>query len=259
MLRTHWRLLHSLPLGGAENMAVDEALMSRARDTGEWTLRVYSWARPTISFGRNEAALRHYDPERIRARHLDVVRRPTGGRAILHDREITYSVTAPVADAGDLRASYERINRLLVAALAKLGVQARIADRETRGATPGPAPCFNEPWAGELTVGGRKLAGSAQWRSNGALLQHGSILVDDDQSTLTQLWLEPRSRIPSPATLTGALGRAPAAAELYGALGSAVRELEDPCAEPLSPDEHLRAQASTLVVHYADDAWTWSR
>ena len=259
MPSTHWRLLQTPPSDGAENMALDEALMSRARETGEWTLRVYSWSRPTISFGRNEAARRNYDPQRIQARRLDVVRRPTGGRAILHDREITYSVTAPAADAGDLRASYDRINRLLVAGLARLGVEARVADRETRGATPGPAPCFNEPWAGELTLGGRKLAGSAQWRSGGALLQHGSILVDDDQSVLTQFWIEPRTRIPAPATLSEALGRPPAAEDLYEALGSAVRELEDPCAEPLLIDDRLRAQAASLVVHYADDAWTWSR
>ena len=259
MLRPHWRLLLTSASGGAENMALDEALMSRARETGEWTLRVYSWSRPTISFGRNEAARRHYDAARIRDRGLSVVRRPTGGRAILHDREITYSVTAPVSGAGDLRASYERINQLLVAGLARLGVDARVAERDTRGAAPGPAPCFNEPWAGELTLGGRKLAGSAQWRSNGALLQHGSILVEDDQTLLTRFWIEPRSEIPAPATLASALGRAPAAEDFYVALASAVRELEDPCAEPLNPDDQLRAQAATLVVHYADDAWTWYR
>ena len=259
MLRTRWRLLLTPAAAGAENMALDEALMDRARESGEWTLRVYSWSRPTISFGRNEAARRHYEPERIRSRGLAVVRRPTGGRAILHDREITYSVTAPVTDAGDLRASYDRINRLLVAGLARLGVQARVAERETRGATPGPAPCFNEPWSGELTLGGRKLAGSAQWRSNGALLQHGSILVEDDQSVLPQFWIDPPASIPAPATLAAALGRAPAAQDLYDALASAVRDLEDPCAEPLIEDDRLRAHAERLVVHYADDSWTWYR
>lgn len=259
MLRTHWRLLLSPAFGGAENMALDEALMARARETGEWTLRVYTWSRPTISFGRHEAARRHYDPNRIRSRGLAVVRRPTGGRAILHDREITYSVTAPVADAGDLRASYERINRLLLAGLAELGVHAKVTEREMRGAVPGPAPCFNEPWGGEITLGDRKLAGSAQWRSNGALLQHGSILVEDDQSILTELWTESRSRIPAPATLASALGRAPAAEDLYEALASAVREIEDPCAEALLPDDRLRAHAASLVVHYADESWTWYR
>lgn len=259
MLRTRWRLLLTPAAAGPENMALDEALMSRARETGEWTLRVYSWSRPTISFGRNEAALRHYEPQRIRARGLAVVRRPTGGRAILHDREVTYSVTAPVADAGDLRASYDRINRLLLSGLARLGVEARVAVRETRGATPGPAPCFNEPWGGELTLGGRKLAGSAQWRSDGALLQHGSILVEDDQSVLTEFWTDPPAAIPAPATLAAALGRAPGAEDLFGVLSTAVRELEDPCAEPLYEDDRLRAQAERLVVHYADDRWTWYR
>jgi len=259
MPRTRWRMLLTPAAGGAENMALDEALMSRARETGEWTLRVYSWSRATISFGRNEAARRHYDPERIGARDLAVVRRPTGGRAILHDREITYSVTAPAADAGDLRASYDRINTLLLTGLARLGVDARVAERETRGVTPGPAPCFAEPWAGELTLGGRKLAGSAQWRSSGAMLQHGSILVEDDQSVLTELWAEPRSRIPAPATLASALGRPPTPEELYEALAYAVREIEDPCAESLIPDDRLRADAASLVVHYADEAWTWSR
>ena len=96
MSASSWFLLQSGPGQYAFNMALDEALMSRARQTGEWTLRVYSWSRPTISFGRNEAARRHYDADRIRARRFSVVRRPTGGRAILHDREITYCVTAPV-------------------------------------------------------------------------------------------------------------------------------------------------------------------
>src|SRR5262245_57411885 len=107
-----WRFFATPPASGAENMAVDEALMERARTTGEWVLRVYSWAAPCVSFGRNQTARGRYDIERIRERGLDVVRRPTGGRAILHDPEITYSVTAPVGGAGDLRDSYSRINRV---------------------------------------------------------------------------------------------------------------------------------------------------
>ena len=112
-----WRLLHSLPGSGAENMALDEALMCYARDTGRWVLRVYSWRAPTLSLGRNQTARGGYDLERLADRGIAVVRRPTGGRAILHDREVTYSVVGPVADAGDLRESYGRINRLLLAGL----------------------------------------------------------------------------------------------------------------------------------------------
>src|SRR5262249_51299004 len=109
-----WRLITTPPMRGAENMALDEALMHRAAATGEWVLRVYSWSAPTMSLGRNQTARARYALDRLRADDVDVVRRPTGGRAILHHREITYSVTAPLATAGDLRTSYERINRLLL-------------------------------------------------------------------------------------------------------------------------------------------------
>jgi len=259
MSGVHWRLFIDSPASGAENMARDHALMERAAASGEWMLRVYAWRAPTVSLGRNQTARGLYDLERIRARGIGVVRRPTGGRAILHDREITYSVTAPTEAAGDLHASYERINRLLVHALRGLGVDARIAAPTSRAASPGLAPCFDEPAAGELTVNGRKLAGSAQWRAGGALLQHGSILIADDQSLLNQLTITERPPIPTPATLGEALGRAPEFREIAGALTEAVRQLEDPAAEPFTADEGFRARTSALVVRYMDDAWTWRR
>jgi lipoate-protein ligase A len=233
--------------------------MSRARETGEFTLRVYSWATPTLSLGRNQSARRLYDIDRIRARGLRVVRRPTGGRAILHHREITYSVTAPAADAGDLHESYGRINRVLVAGLDRLGVRTEIASPAGRAVPPGPAPCFDAPSTGELVLDGKKLAGSAQWRSDGALLQHGSILVEDDQSTLAELTLEAQRPIPTPATLAGALGHTPSPREVADALADAVKEIEDPRVTELSLEPEIRARAAALVVHYDDDAWTWRR
>lgn len=259
MPRQTWRLIVTPPASGAENMALDEALMDRARDTGEWVLRVYSWSGPTISLGRNQSARGRYDLARVRELGLGVVRRPTGGRAILHDREITYSVTAPVQGAGDLRESYDRINRLLLSALRSLGVAATVASPTSRSATPGMAPCFDEPASGELTLDGRKLAGSAQWRSDDALLQHGSILVADDQSLLATLALDGPTTITAPATLTDALGSAPELSDVAAALADAVRSLEDATARELVIDEDLRARASALVVRYVDDAWTWRR
>ena len=257
--RPSWRLITTPPASGAANMALDEALMSRARATGEWVLRVYTWSTPTISLGRNQSALGRYDLDAIARRTLSVVRRPTGGRAILHDREVTYSVTAPVDSAGDLAESYQRINRLLLEALASLGVQATMAAPATRASAPGMAPCFDEPSAGELVVDGRKLAGSAQWRSEGALLQHGSILVADDQSTLTDLALGPMRDIPAPATLAATMGRVPSVTEVAGALADAVRAVEDPQASELVVDARLRAEADALVVRYLDERWTWRR
>jgi lipoate-protein ligase A len=259
MAKPTWRLLLTPAAGGAQNMALDEALMSRARETGEFTLRVYSWSIPTLSLGRNQSARRVYNLERVRARGLSVVRRPTGGRAILHHREITYSLTAPAEDAGDLRASYDRINRVLVAGLQRLGVETEIAAAVGRAAPPGPAPCFDSPSAGELVLDGKKLAGSAQWRSDGALLQHGSILVEDDQSALAELTLDPQRPVPTPATLAAALGHTPTPRDVADALADAVREIEDPQAEDLSLEPEIRARAAALVVHYEDDEWTWRR
>lgn len=242
-------------------MALDEALMGRARASGEWTLRLYAWSAPTISLGRNQSAMRHYDRDRIRRQGIAVVRRPTGGRAILHHREITYSVTAPASDAGSERESYGRINHLLVRALDNLGVRADVAPRGERARSPDATPCFERPAEGELTFDGRKLAGSAQWRSDGALLQHGSILVGDDQGRLSDFALadRPPVPIPEPATLSKAMGRVPSLDEAAAAFGAAVRDLEDPGADTMFVDDELRARASSLIVQYSDDSWTWRR
>jgi lipoyl(octanoyl) transferase len=255
---SRWRLLATPPASGAENMALDEALMDRARETGERVLRVYSWSTPTISLGRNQTARGHYDLDRIRAEGIDMVRRPTGGRAILHHREVTYSVTAPVGPADDLRSSYDRINRLLIGALDSLGVSAVLAAPGKRAVSPGIAPCFDEPSAGELTVDGRKLAGSAQWRLDGALLQHGSILLADDQSALAS-FTTGSAPIPKPATLESVRTAPTSLAMVADALFASVRSQEDSCAHRLEMEQSLRARASALVVRYLDDAWTWRR
>ena len=256
-----WRLLLTGPMSGADNMALDEALMERARRTGEAVLRVYTWARPTLSFGRNQTARGSYCPALAARREVAVVRRPTGGRAILHHREVTYSVTAPVT-AERPRASYERINRLLLDGLSRLGVAASLADPAARAPLPGVAPCFETPSEGEVVLAGRKLVGSAQWREAGALLQHGSILVDDDQTMLATLSTAPLPTVPPPATLRAALGRAPSAGDVARALSDALRAREDAEAAPLAEDDALRVLrelGAAARARYADDAWTWRR
>jgi lipoate-protein ligase A len=240
-------------------MALDEALMARARRIGETVLRVYAWSAPTLSLGRNQRAVGVYREEALAERGIRVVRRPTGGRALLHDREITYSVTAPCEESGALLTEYGRINALLTSALGALGVPVVIAHPATRAAAPSAAPCFAEPALGELTLNGRKLVGSAQWRDRGALLQHGSILVDDDQSSIAGIMREPGPPTPAPATLRDALGRAPVMAEVGDALFDAVRALADPDARPLELDDALVQDAARVAVRYRDDAWTWRR
>ena len=240
-------------------MALDEALMARARRTGEAVLRVYGWSQPTLSLGRNQRAAGLYDRRALAERGVDVVRRPTGGRSLLHHREITYSVTAPCAPSGTLLAEYARINALLSSALVALGVPIVVAAPSTRAAAPSAVPCFAEPARGELTLDGRKLVGSAQWRDRGALLQHGSILVDDDQSSIVGLMRDAVPAPPAPATLRDALGRAPVLAEVAEALFGAVRSLADPDARTLDVDDELSREASGIAARYRDDAWTWRR
>ncbi len=256
---TCWRLLASPPATGAENMALDHALMERARASGDILVRVYAWSRMTLSLGRHQTARGRYDRDAARARGVHFVRRPTGGRAVLHHREITYCVAAPERTLGALRESYRRINRLLVAALRRLGVPAE----EVRAVGPAPqpsvAPCFEEPVAGEIVANGRKLVGSAQWRDRGALLQHGSILVDDDQSLASRLLLPPGAAPPPPATLRDLLGRAPTVGEVASALGHALADTEQVTPLIMETDPALSSAARALTAHYESDAWTWRR
>jgi lipoate-protein ligase A len=253
-----WRHLVTPAASGAWNMAFDEALLHRARETGETVLRVYTWSAPTLSLGRNQRAAGLYDLELARARGVEFVRRPTGGRAVLHHREITYSVTAPVSDA-NLRDSYERINALLVRALRILGVDVSVATNEQPAPLPDASPCFEVPTVGELTFRGRKLVGSAQWREDGALLQHGSILIDDDQRLIAQLSRGMPSPSVEPATLREALGRAPDGYEIAEALIDATSESGDDPGALLVPDAELLGRAGMLEARYSSSDWTWRR
>ena len=240
-------------------MAIDHALMDRARRTGESVLRVYSWAFPVLSLGRNQRARDVYDDAQLTQRGVSVVRRPTGGRALLHHREVTYSVTAPASTTEPLGATYGRVNALLLEALAAIGVSAALANRSVRSRMPTSTPCFAEPAKGEIVVDGGKLAGSAQWRDGGALLQHGSIIVDDDQVTIPFLMREPVDPSPPPATLRQILGRAPHVAEIAEALFASVRRLEDAAAAALSPAEIDSLDTDSHLTLYRDSAWTWRR
>lgn len=283
-----WAVLVTPPLSGADNMALDHALMLRAARTGEATLRIYTWRTPTLSFGRHEAAIAMYDRAAIEAEGLAVVRRPTGGRAVLHDDEITYSVTAPlsaehpgsssggapgVARRAHARALYTAINHLLLQGLARLGVAAEIASGDsaaTRPRSPGTGPCFDAASEGELVVGGRKLIGSAQWREDGAVLQHGSMLISSHRARLAALSARglPVPAIPIPtAALRELLPRVPSPGEVAAAIGAvlddALATAGAPAARVIPPgdetDAMTAAMSAALRDRYEDEAWTWRR
>lgn len=237
-------------------MAVDAGLVDRARTSGEAVLRVYAWARPTLSFGRHERARGRFASGTLAASGVDAVRRPTGGRVLLHDREVTYSVTAPVPHGEPLRESYRAINRFLLDALRRLGVQATEAD-PTPTPRPGSAACFAQPGAGELVVGGRKLVASAQVRERDALLQHGSILLADDQGRIAALADAPLTPAVPAATLADVLGAPPSYGEVRDALAAALTAWCG-AAEPL--EAHVAGRyAAPHRARFASAEWTWRR
>ncbi|HYJ79586.1 MAG TPA: lipoate--protein ligase family protein [Longimicrobiaceae bacterium] len=253
-----WRLLDTPPAPGAWNMAVDEALAETVRRGGVPVLRLYRWRPACLSLGRHQPARGRYDTAALAARGIEVVRRPTGGRAVLHHRELTYSVAAPGALLGELRTAYATINRALVAGLRRLGVDAGLQG-VTGASAPKPSltPCFDLPVEGEVVAQGRKLVGSAQQRSGGVLLQHGSLLLEDDQSAVPGLLLAGGTVAPAPASLAALLGRVPGWEELAGALAAGWEEAlgVELRREALTADEEERAAA--LAERYAAPAWTW--
>lgn len=238
-------------------MAVDEAL-ARSLEPGRGVLRLYRWDPPTISLGRNQPARERYDRREAVLRSLSFVRRPTGGRAVVHHREVTYAVAVPVGALGGLRETYRAVNGALVAGLRSLGVEASLAPAGAPTPTLDARPCFDAPAAGEVVSGGRKLVGSAQCRIRRTILQHGSVLLDDDQGALAAVALEGAPPVP-PATLADVLGSAPAWGAVARALAGGFREVLPGSwsRDGLSGVE--RKLAGELETRYACEEWTWRR
>lgn len=156
------------------------------------TVRVYGWSQPAITVGYSQRYESELDVERCRAEGIDIVRRPTGGRALLHHRELTYAVVAPVSlapfDRG-LKATFGAISEALLAGLGNLGIRGAInAHKRPPSGGPRRSPaCFAALNHCEITVDGKKLVGSAQKRTAGAFLQHGSVIIDSDHERFTSL------------------------------------------------------------------------
>lgn len=240
---------------GAEQMALDHALLDLAAREGVTILRCYRWSRDTISFGANEAASRTWDRARIEGLGLPCVRRPTGGRAVWHAAaDLTYSLATPLGGVGELRLAYRTIHERIAGALATLGLETALAPPPSRLPGLRPGACFDAAVGGEILVGGRKAVGSAQVARGGAMLQHGAIARADRLRALHEVGRAPlpapdgaavATDLPTPEILADAIA---AAWHRAGAvtIGSAVAGR----AELMSRD-HLD--------HYRDTAWTWRR
>lgn len=268
-------------LPGAVNMAVDQTLLETVQAGGPPVLRLYAWDPACLSLGRNQPAEAGLGA-RAAARRLDLVRRPTGGRAVLHDRELTYAVALPAGLLGSPRRTYTALNEGLAAGLRRLGIPARTAPQNGSGrpatrpgapplapvrgpARPGSAllgPCFQAAAPGEIIAAGRKLVGSAQRCELRSILQHGSILLEGDQSAVAAL-LDGVSGTaggpPATVSVVELLGYVPILAELVEALREGFREALGISLAPacLTPGEAERVRE--LERRFRSAAWTWRR
>jgi lipoate-protein ligase A len=188
--QSRWRLLHTPPALGAWNMAVDEAILEAVgRGDVPPTLRLYAWQPPCLSLGYAQPVT-DVDRQRLAELGWGLVRRPTGGRAILHTDELTYAVIAPLDEprlAGGVLESYQRLAQALLAALRLLGLPVAAQESYLPPGAPKPTNpvCFEVPSIYEITAGGKKLIGSAQARRREGILQHGSLPLYGDLSRIT--------------------------------------------------------------------------
>lgn len=270
-MKIRWRVLVDPPASGAVNMARDHAL-AKACAMGTGTLRFYRWDPPALSFGRNEPVTVGYREILRSRRELGVVRRPTGGRAVIHDRELTYSIVFPARALGGLREAYAKINEALVHGVRLLGVNARSAEGGDETPAPNAGPCFLGSVDGEVVVAGRKLVGSAQARVGNAVLQHGSLLLTADQSPLLDLGGRERREGRERGGWNGGgrlAGRPVTLGELLDALPSweeMVDALRDGFERSLGGSWHAGALTDAEAVlaeglerRYRSREWTWRR
>ncbi len=172
------RLIFDAAAVGSWNMAIDAAILESLRPDGPITLRFYTWSKPTVSLGYFQTL--HSHRTHLWSQGADVVRRSTGGGAIVHDRELTYSLAVPIADRSPAssRYLYQLMHRSIAEALGEFGVVARrwgVDQHLPRHEEP--FLCFQRRTAEDLVVSGYKVVGSAQRRGHHGVLQHGSILL----------------------------------------------------------------------------------
>jgi len=180
-----FRLIFDSPARGALNMALDETLLrGNAGESPRPTLRFYGWNPGCLSLGRLQKTLPPGAFLLPEERAFDIVRRPTGGRAVWHEWELTYSIAAPLAwlpeGAQSVQGAYEWLSRGFLLGLGELGVQSELAPAQKRG--DGGPNCFAQSAACDFQVNGKKLIGAAQCRLNGTFLQHGSLLLRVDKA-----------------------------------------------------------------------------
>jgi len=245
-------------------MAADEALLEAcaAGEPGFPCLRLYAFRPACLSLGFSQEHSASVDLDFCRERGIDVVRRPTGGLAVLHDDEVTYAVVARLGEGpfgGSVLGLYESVAAALLAGFAKLGIEAAMTCCEPRPVAKGGPVCFAEPSRHEIASGRSKIAGSALARRRGAFLQHGSIPLTLDMDLLHRA---ARGGAPKggPAGLAAAAGRRLSAVEIVAALREGFEERLGASFDEGSLTAAEREASERLrAFRYLSSAWTLRR
>ena len=271
-----WRFLNTRFENAFFNMAADEAVLESVRDgASPPVFRAFGWRPPGLSFGYAQRVEREVDLDRCRAAGVTVVRRPTGGRAVLHWNELTYSVLCrgndPAAGGGVMEA-YRRISACLVAGLRLFGVEADLVRSDPPSIRPAgepiTSPCFSSAARHEVVIGGRKLIGSAQRRMGDMLLQHGSLITGPEHKRIVDLLRMPSEDLKSQfvreldegtTSLEEEMGRPVAFDDLAACLRRGFEEtMGVPFVEqPLTAREQGRIEI-LVKEKYGTDAWNFA-
>lgn len=267
-----WRLLNYQPYSAFENMAIDEAIFRETiKNKKPPTLRFFGWRPAAISIGYFQELKNEINFNRYRLSGVDIVRRMTGGKAVYHRDEVTYSLTAGNSEKlfpETIIGTYEIISLCLARGLSELGINAHLAKAGSGASGKKPdmtSCCFSAPSGNELLVAGRKICGSAQMRTHGGFLQHGSLLMTFDPVETATLILmsqapDPIEKLRCSVTAVNEVIPVPVSAEtLCSVLQKGfIDELGISLSEgPLTPAE--KALSGQLVKKYESDAWNWER
>ena len=259
-----WRLIPYQSHNAFQNMAVDEAIFRETlKNRKPPTLRFFGWHPAAVSVGYFQDVPKEIHVSRCRSAGVDIVRRITGGKAVYHLDEVTYSLSAGRWERrfpNDIVRTYEIISSCLARGLAGLGVRASLA--ETRRKAERTPNCFSEPAGKELVVDGRKICGSAQIRSHGGFLQHGSLLMKFDPAGTASLIRsgEPADELRSRAVGVNELVETSVSTEeLCEALQRGFCEELGIDFAPGELTREERALGARLIKKYESDAWTLAR
>lgn len=254
-----WFLLtEDKPLSAAENMARDELMFRRAHDRECGFFRLYEWKKPSFSFGVSQRIEKAVNREFVVSHDCEYVRRVTGGKTVLHNDELTYSVVSSETifyRDHDLFKSYLLIARVLLEALRRIGVPAELSNPKSDSQLARSSnPCFSFPTPNEIEARGRKILGSAQKRDNQALLQHGSIPYRIDYA-LYGAGANFRAELLERSMTCVSAECSSSKEELKGSLVSAMRDFVERDFLPLGADFFSGPVYEELLEKYRSESW----